>query len=474
MQKTNLILFLKRFSKRDWREFRKFVQSPYFNKREDVVQLFTYLEGAIKKLALSDLDRREVFKAIYPKEQFSEKRLRHTTSVLLKLVKRYLIQLELENDTISSQQYYYQALREKDLAIFFEKEWAAANTLLDKSPHRDGAFYFQKYKLELEGLLYTMSQRRTGEMNFQNVSDQLTISYVSGILRLCTQVQSHQTLSEQVYDLKLLKQVLDFIAEGGYEEVPVVSLYYQGYKSIECLELEDLPNSELHFQKLKSLIAQYWQLFPSLEMSGFYLLAINYCIRRMNAGERHFVREAFELFRSALANGVLLQNGIFSSFSYKNITRLGMALSENDWVEQFLEDYKKHLHPRERENTWRYNLAYFYFQQQKYKSAMPLLLQVELKDVLNNLDARRMLLKSYFELDEFNALESLLDSFAGYLRRQKDIGYHRKNNLNLIRFVRKIMQERKGDKKAHQKLKAEMEKTKWLAEREWLMEKVEL
>jgi len=469
MQKTNLILFLKRFSKRDWREFRKFVQSPYFNQREDVVQLFTYLEPAIKKLALSDLDRRKVFKAVYPKEAFTEKRLRHTTSVLLKLVKKYFIQLELENDTISSQQYFYKSLRERDLPVFFEKEWSTANVLLEKESRRDGAFYFQKYKLDLEGLLHTMSQRRTGEMNFQNVADQLTIFYISGILRLCTQIQSHRTLSKQVYDLKLLRQVLDFIAEGGYEDIPVVSLYYHGYKSIECLEQEDLPNSETHFQKLKSLIAEHWQLFPSLEMSGFYLLAINYCIRRMNAGERRFVREAFELFRSALANGVLLQKGIFSSFTYKNITRLGMALSENDWVEQFLDDYKKHLHPRERENSWCYNLAYFYFQQQKYKSAMPLLLQVEFKDVLNNLDARRMLLKSYFELEEYNALESLLDSFAGYLRRQKGIGYHRENNLNLIRFVRK---EGKRDKKTLLKLKTEMEQTKWLAEREWLMEKV--
>ena len=34
---------------------------------------------------------------------------------------------------------------------------------------------------------------------------------------------------------------------------------------------------------------------------------------------------------------------------------------------------------------------------------MQLLLQVEFKDTFNNLDARRMLLKSYFELGEYNA-----------------------------------------------------------------------
>lgn len=51
---------------------------------------------------------------------------------------------------------------------------------------------------------------------------------------------------------------------------------------------------------------------------------------------------------------------------------------------------------------------------------MQSLLQVAFKDVLNNLDARRMLLKSYFELGEYNALDSLLDSFSRYIHRQNE------------------------------------------------------
>ena len=151
-----------------------------------------------------------------------------------------------------------------------------------------------------------------------------------------------------------------------------------------------------------------------------------------------------------------------------------MALLENDWVENFLATYKKYLRPRERDNTWRYNLAFFYFQQQKYKQAMQLLLQVKFKDVLNNLDARRILLKSYFELGEFTALESLLESFSRYIHRQKDIGYHRENYLNMVRFVKKMIHNRLEDKKIVQQLIKEIEATNGLAEREWLLEKLKL
>ena len=67
MQKSNLIFILKRLSKRDWREFRKFVRSPYFNQREDVVLLFDYLDEAIHFLPPMAMHREKVFSKVIQK-----------------------------------------------------------------------------------------------------------------------------------------------------------------------------------------------------------------------------------------------------------------------------------------------------------------------------------------------------------------------------------------------------------------------
>ncbi len=92
--------------------------------------------------------------------------------------------------------------------------------------------------------------------------------------------------------------------------------------------------------------------------------------------------------------------------------------------------------------------------------------------MLHNLDARRMLLRSYFELGEFSALDSLLDSFTIFLRRRRDVGYLRQNYLNLIRFTKKLLQVPAAEKGARERLRREIEETKALAEREWLLQKV--
>ena len=473
MQKSNLILYFRRFSKRDWREFRKFVRSPYFNQREDIVRLFDYLDFVLHHSKPKALDRKKVFTSVFPTETFEEKKLRHITSFLLKITKRYLAQAESQNDPVQMQQYLCKSLHKKGLGTFFEKELFNAQQILEKETFRDSKYYFQKYQLGLEEAMFTMPQRRSGEMNLQSTANQLTISYISSMLRLSCNIQSHQTMSKQVYDLKLLPEVLALIESGFFLDVPSIAVYFRCYSAFEWLEKNQIEASENNFEELKHLIAKHWKLFPPSEIRDIYLFAINYCIKRLNAGDRNFIREAFELFRSGLINKTLLEEGILSSFTYKNITRLGMALKEDEWVEQFLEMYKKYLLPRERENTWRYNLAFFYFQQQKYKQAMRLLLQTEFKDVLNNLDARRMLLKSYFELGEFNALDSLLDSFLRYIHRQKIlVGYHKENYLNLIRFVKKIIQIGMLPSNELNKLKEEILRTPHLAEREWLLEKI--
>ena len=103
---------------------------------------------------------------------------------------------------------------------------------------------------------------------------------------------------------------------------------------------------------------------------------------------------------------------------------------------------------------------------------MPLLQQVELEDTLNNLDARRMLLRSYFELGEWTALESLLQSFGAYLRRQKNLGYHRQTNERLLYFTRRLMELDRGQRQAVEALRVELEATTELAERSWLLSQV--
>ena len=82
-----------------------------------------------------------------------------------------------------------------------------------------------------------------------------------------------------------------------------------------------------------------------------------------------------------------------------------------------------------------------------------------------------MLLRSYFELQEWQALDSLLRSFYSFLRRRHDIGYQRLAYLNLIKFTRKLMAGPLTRRKA-ERLAERVRAEQYVAEREWLLEKL--
>ena len=79
-----------------------------------------------------------------------------------------------------------------------------------------------------------------------------------------------------------------------------------------------------------------------------------------------------------------------------------------------------------------------------------------------------MLLRMYYELEEYDALHSLLESFVTYIRRKK-IAYHRENYLNLIKFTKRLLMLAQYDHKATMMLRQAIEKEPHLAEKQWLL-----
>ena len=180
--------------------------------------------------------------------------------------------------------------------------------------------------------------------------------------------------------------------------------------------------------------------------------------------------EAFELYKEGMELEVFIEKGILSRFTYNNVVISGLLLKEFQWVEAFIYDFKNYIEERFRESTFNYNLANLYFRKPDYPKAMELLQRVEFDDVMHNLNARRMLLKIYFESEEFDALDSHLTSFKNYIYRHKELGgSHRNSYLNLIKFTNKLLNVNLLDDFEFDKIKLEIEMTEPVAEKNWLL-----
>ena len=363
--------------------------------------------------------------------------------------------------------YSVKALRKRGLIRPFERDYTVAKQTIESQPWRNANYHFAQYQLHEERYEFTNARRRTEAESFQEMADELTIYFVAQRLKQACAALSHKAVSKAEYRLDFIVQIIDFLNDKNLSDYPVVAVYYHCYMA---LSTSDLSSS---FEKVKMLIRENGHFFPRDELKDIYLLAINYCIRQLNEGHQAFLDEVFGLYQQGLEQEVFFENGLLSRFTYNNILRAALALKAFDWAELFLHQYRERIDPKHGDSVFNYNLAVLYFRKPDYASAMHLLQRAEFKDPLHNLDGRRMLLRIYFDLGEWDALSSLLDSFKTYLYRQKKVlGYHFDSYLNLLKFAKRIMNLYPSDGKGRENLFREIENTALLTEKEWLLEQL--
>ena len=464
MQGSQLLDLIKSLTKHDMRELRKVVRSPYFNQREDVILLFDFIEKSLNSKT-PNLLKKKVFEILFPNKKYDDTLIRQVMSYLYKTIQKYLITNEVLQSPIESQIGLIQSLRQRGADKLLEKNLEESLQSLESQTFKNAKYHFSKYSLRIEEYEYRGQKKRNTELNLQSLTNELDYFYISERLRQACLIYSHQTISKKVYEQPLLKATLE-LAENMIDVPPSISAYFHTYKALTEAK------TDYHFQELKNIIVKQGYLFPENERRDLYSLAINYCVRRLNTGEKMYGKEALELYRVRLDNYVLLENGVLPAYTYKNMLMLALKAEEYDWAERVLHDFKQYLPEKERENIFNYNLAIFYFRTGNYPDAMMLLQKVNLNDVLYNLDARRLLARIYYETDENNALHSLIESSKVYLHRQKDIGYGHDSYANYFRFLERMMKIDLKKADSRKILRWEVEGTQLLAEREWFMEKL--
>ncbi len=463
MQKSRLISILKTFSKKEIREFRKWVNSPAHNLREDVVLLFEYLmeDRHLHKDEL--LSKEYVFRKVLPKERFDDAKIRQAMHFLMKAVEEFLIFQELLEDNVRAKRTLASVYRKRKLEKSFQKNIKLVQQLQEQHPYRNSGYFRNDYLIQQEQYIYLSKLQRTTKLNLQDVSDSLDLTFLTDKLRQSSFMLSHQRVYKTKYNIGLFEKVLEYVRSKELLDIPAVAIYY--YCCMSLLEKDD----ETHFQNLKKEIQQHGEYFPLAEIRDIYLLAINYCIGRMNIGHKAFFREAFELYRLGFEEKVLLENETVSRWTFLNVVAIAIRLEEFEWAENFVTDYQKYLEEKYRESVGNFSLARLNYEKGDYAVAMRLCNQVESDDILMNLSTRTMLFKMFYEEGEHDSLESLLESVRNYLQRKEIMGYHKTNYKNIIRFTKKLLKVNPYSQTQKDKLKTEIEMTEPLTERSWLL-----
>lgn len=467
MNNSRLVYVLQALSKSELKTLKKFVASPLYNQREDVVLLLDYLSKHLSPDKRKAREKQVVFAKVFPKQAYNEDKISYAMSYLFKLLKQFLAWQNWQNSTVHQQFHLVQSLRKKSLDKQFLSEWNVAIQQLNKQPFKSHEFHYQHFQLKLEKYTFNAGKTRKDQEEFQQYADELTQYFIIQQLRQSCFSFSHRTIANKTEQQNLQEPVLQLVEQNNYSHSPAIQVYYYCYKMLSSTD-DTLP----FFHTLKQLLKKHHHLFPLAELKDIYLLKINFCIKKINTGQSDFFKKIFEIYKDGLDLGIFLENGHLSRFTYKNITSTALHLNEFEWVKTFLVTYKEKIEHPYRTSAFHFNMAVLCYRLKDYDHVLHHLQKADSDDILNNCSVRHILLRTYYEIQEFTTLLSLLDSFKNYIyRHRKQIGYHQKSYTNLIRFTKKLIKSQ-YNLAAQNKLRENIQATKFVADKNWLLEQL--
>lgn len=464
MQNSRVFLLIKTLNEAQMRDLKRFVGTGYYNQREDVGLLLDYILKKQKKSAIK-ISPEDAYNAMYPKANFNSNKLRLVMSFLLRLTEEYLLQTTQFN-ALEREVRLAGIYRVLNLPKHFASQIKRTQKEQEQTLINNAEYYETAYKFEAEKYDFATASRRRGEVHLEAVGDNLDIAYFSRKLQHACLILAQKTVQPTDYSVKLLEEILNLIEKENYLNIPVISVYYHCFHA-----LRKAPDSGW-FERFRTELETHASVFPKEELGELYRLALNFCIRQYNAGNKAYLEEEFELYRESLEGGFLYIDGFLSRFTYRNILTVCIALNKLEWAEDFNAQYKEKVREKYRESSYSFNFARLEYRRKNYKKALLLLQKSEFEELFINVAAKIVMLKIYHETGEWDVLFSHIQNLKNYIYRQKDLGYHRENYLNFLRHAGKLTEKTSLSKSEINKLVKSIQDEGKLAERDWLIEQL--
>lgn len=467
MLDTKFFRLMQSLSVYELKRLRRYLCSPLHNEDQTFIRLYDLVLPALRS-GEGALTREQLARQLFPRKKFTNQDFARLFTNFARRIEGFLALEKYYSQPIREQMDLLEALNERQLGRYFGDMHAYVHRLHEQQPQRSGEYYLHTFRMEalhhdyLEG-----KQERSTDKNLLETMAALDTFYLITKLRFCAAMLHYQAFLSLEGEVALIHEVLVHCRDAWYDGVPLLRAYY--YIVMSLIE----PEVETHFGALRQILFDHITTFIPEVQKDLYAFAINYCINRINYGSGNYLKQILELYQQALEHGIILTRGELSPWDFKNIVTIGLRNKDYKWTEHFIEDYRLKIPKAERDNAYTFNRARYYFATQQYDRVLRLLQNVEYSDIFYLLDSKTTLMKTYYELDEYQSLQSLKESFRILLRRKKLISEMNQQNYgNFARYVMKLYRCDVKDKKAMAQLRKEIEATPNMADRGWIMEKL--
>lgn len=468
MKELKFIKVLSFLPRTELNRLHKFLDSAYCNSNPLLSILYNELFTGSSGLKEDRVDKLKIWKKLSPQKTFDDPKWRKLCNDLLNAIQRFLIYEQLNKRPLLADNLLLESIYENNLEALHKSLLNKVENDFKKNNSLSSEFHLQNFLLERN--LYNLKDFEINmetQSNLESIHHNLDLFYIAEKTKQLVNAATRRLDFNLPIDINLEEQLMDMIQKHDYLDHPEISLYYKIY------QIKKNKNAGGSYGELKKSVLDHLDKFSHQEAVDIFKEMINFTTLQRNQGHSEFETESLEWYKYGLKHDLVFPNNKFQPGHFLNIVITGIRTKEFSWTEHFIEEYQKIIPPDQKHTLVTFSLARLYFNQKAFDQVIEKLRDVEFGELTYNLDSKVLLLATYYEVEEWQAMISLADSFRTFLNRhQKDITLAKKLRYsNFIKFIKRLSRVKYLDKTAKAKTINEIKSTEGLVNQGWLLEK---
>jgi len=481
---SRLIQTLKTLTKDEFKQFEKFVASPFFNNGRNYLPFLKELKKNYPGFENKNdsLQPENIYKKIYPGRNFDKQVMWNMVSQLEKLAMEFLLHIALKGNMTQRYILIFDELSKRHLDKEIFKEIEKTDKYISNLKFGQEYFYLKfiaensraEYWRAIQGRRHKGVEARvkTTEYLLLNIMVYLSLS-ASGLKINFLYNAGNETKNaiELVKSLDL-KNLVDVAKKNNHIHAPVMMFYYN---KIMCA-LEE--KEESYFFEMKKFFEENYNIFDRQEQSEIITTLANYCTFKTRQGNDKFLKIHFEISKFRLEKEIgACVNGRISKVLYNQILRNALSLGEIKWTENFVKEYtpmlKRELQKTMNSMAW----GYIHHVEKNYVESLQCLNEVEFIDLRDKLLVRILTAQAYYDLNNTELLFYYIDSSKHFIGNNTVIESNTKEAyMKFFNFLNKLLTCKENpEQNKIKELREDLhfDQILWYEHKKWLLEKID-
>ncbi|HEY5122380.1 MAG TPA: hypothetical protein VIK14_01450 [Ignavibacteria bacterium] len=440
------------FSKEDFLEFKKFLNSPYLVNNKALSRIFEEISNNSNLLIKSDFDK--LLKKISKKSKHSSstiiQRLSSLNKATLIFFKIKSLLSDVENSELSLNDYLlknknYSLLKsnlKKTSRIIYDSEKITEKFLLNSFNYNvqicDSFVNNIRFvKHESAGQILSFLCNASIDLSLYSLMQQINLYAFNYFLDV-----DSGNCEKFYFPIDIYKMLEEFDKNNLFSQPSREKSIYELYK-LMFLALYRREDSE-NFMKYKQCFDKTLNSLNKKLIKFHYNMLINYCaMKERLVEERDFYRkQQVEILLDYTEKGYFKtdDNEHLHSTEYRNFILIAFSIDDFKLLKYFIDNCTSKLNIKDYDDMMNLGLAFYYYGTKNYEKALECINNIEINNFIYRFDIRNILLRVYYETGEFN---KLLDSIHNYRRIIFDDRILNKSIkdslLNLLKYLNKII-----------------------------------